>query len=89
MPAMMVRAQRKVLNPKHGPCDAFDGSMVLLDDIIQVLRLAQRNGQTAVGLDADDGGRVGAAPVDNAFLGHIVSAASSADKPRTSAHTPG
>lgn len=48
--------------------------MVLLDDIVEVLRLAQHNGQTAVGLNPDDCGRVGAALVDGDFLGHVVQA---------------
>jgi hypothetical protein len=34
--------------------------MVLLDDVVEVFRLAQIDGQAAVGLNAHDGGRVGA-----------------------------
>lgn len=36
--------------------------MILLRDIVEVLQLAQRNGQAAVGSNADNGSRVGVAP---------------------------
>jgi hypothetical protein len=55
---LVSRTQRKVLNP---------GSIVLLDDVVEILRLAHLYGQTAVGLNAHNGGRVGAALVDGSI----------------------
>ena len=43
---------RKDLNPSIRPSDSFDGSVVLLDDVVQVLRLAHLDGQAAVGPEA-------------------------------------
>ena len=51
----------KVLETHHRPGDSLDRPVVLLDDVVEVLRLAHLDGQAAVGLDAHDGGRVGAA----------------------------
>ena len=44
------------LESEHRTGDAFDGSVVLLDEVVEVLRLAQFNHQPAVGLNAGDGG---------------------------------
>ena len=57
---------------EHGSGDAFDCAMILLNDIVQVLRLARRDDKAGVGLYADDSGRVGAAFVDGDFLRHVV-----------------
>ena len=62
----------KGLESEHRPGDAFDGLMVLFDDVVEVLRLAHLDGQAAVGLDAHDGGRVGAALVYRDLLEHAV-----------------
>ena len=62
----------KGLHSEHGSRNAFDCAMILLDDIVQVLRLAHRDDKAAVGLHADDSGRVGAALVDGDFLWHVV-----------------
>ena len=64
----------KGLESQHGPCDPFNGPMVLFDDVVEILRLAHRDDNTTVGLDADDGGLVGPAFVDGDFLGHVVQA---------------
>jgi hypothetical protein len=64
----------KCLESEHGQCDGFDGAMVLLNDIVEVLRLPHRDGQAAVGLHADNSRRVGSALVDSDFLGHVVQA---------------
>jgi hypothetical protein len=64
----------KGLEFEHGSRDPFDGKMVLLDDIVQIFRLAHRDGRASVGLDADDGGLVGTALVDGYFLRHVVQA---------------
>ena len=45
----------KGLESEHGPRDPFAGPMVLFNDIVQVLRLAHRDDEAAVGLDADYG----------------------------------
>jgi hypothetical protein len=62
----------KGLEAEHWPCDAFDGAVVLFDDVVEVLRLAHLDGQTAIGLDAHDGGSVGCALVDRDLVGHAV-----------------
>ena len=64
----------KGLESQHGPCDPFNGPMVLVDDVVEILRLAHQDGKTTVGLDADDGGLVGPAFVDRDFLRHVVQA---------------
>ena len=62
----------KALESEYGPRDAFAGAMVLLDELVQLLRLAHPNEQAAVGLHADYRGRVGAALVDGDLLRHVV-----------------
>ena len=42
--------------------------MVLLNNIVKILRLTQHDGQTGIGLDAGDGGLVGATLVDGDLL---------------------
>src|SRR5437773_1007341 len=46
--------------------------MVLFDDVVEVLRLAHLDVRTGVGLNALDGGCVGAALVNGDLLGHTV-----------------
>ena len=46
--------------------------MVLLDDVVEVLRLTHLNRHAAVGLNAYDGGPIGAALIDGDLLGHAV-----------------
>lgn len=60
------------LEAEHRPHDAFDGPMVLFDDVVQVLRLTHLDVRTGVGLNALDGGRVGTALVDSDLLGYTV-----------------
>ena len=71
IPAIRIRTQRKVSKPSIWPGDAFDGAVVLLDEVVEVLRLAHLDGQTAIGLNAHDGGRVGAAEGTKCFFGAI------------------
>jgi hypothetical protein len=42
------------LEPEHRPHDSPDCSVVLFDDVVEVLRLAQLNVRTAVGAQAGD-----------------------------------
>src|ERR1017187_4924680 len=56
----------------HGPHDPLDRSVVLLDDVVQILDSPQFDVGTGVGLNALDGGRVGAALVDGDLLRHAV-----------------
>ena len=51
----------KAFDAEHRPCDSFDDAVVLLDEVVELLGLAHHDGQATVGLDAPDGGRVGAA----------------------------
>ena len=46
--------------------------MVLLDDVVQVLRLAKFNIKTGVLVDASNGSRVGTTLVDRDLLGQTV-----------------
>ena len=62
----------KGLEPEHRPGNPFDGAVVLLDDIVQVLRLAHLDGQAAVGLNAQNDRCVRTALVDSDLLGHAV-----------------
>ena len=62
----------KVFESEHGARGPFDGPVILFDDIVEVRQLAQRDGKTGVGLDADDGRLVGSAPIDGDFLWHVV-----------------
>jgi hypothetical protein len=62
----------KGLETEHRPGDAFDGAVVSLDELVQVLRLAHLDGQAAVGLDAPDRCRVRATLVYRDLLGHTV-----------------
>ena len=62
----------KVLESEHRARDPFNRPVGLLNDIVELVRLAHRDGKAGVGLDADDGGRVGTALVDGDFLRHVV-----------------
>lgn len=42
------------LAAEHWPDDTLDGTMVLLDDIVQILHLAQLNRRAGIGLNAAD-----------------------------------
>jgi hypothetical protein len=54
----------KRLEAEHGPDDALDGSMVLLDDVVQILHLPQFYRRTGIFLNGVDGSGVGATLVD-------------------------
>ena len=75
----------KGLQSQHGPCDPFNGPIILFDDVVEILRLAHRDGKTTVGLNADDGGLVGPAFVDGDLLGHVVQADSRSKDVRAAA----
>ena len=64
----------KGLETEHRSRDAFDSPVVVLNDIVEILCLTQRDGQTAVILDAEDSGRVGTALVDGDFIRRVVQA---------------
>ena len=59
------------LEAEHRTGDSFDSAVVLLDEVVELLRLAHLDGQAAVGLDSHDGGRVGAAEGTKCFFGAI------------------
>jgi hypothetical protein len=44
----------ETLEPEHRPGSTFDGSVILCDEVVQVLRLAQLDGQAAVGPPASE-----------------------------------
>jgi hypothetical protein len=45
MPARIISAQRKSLKPIIGLDNALDGTMILLDDIVQILDLSDTDGR--------------------------------------------
>jgi hypothetical protein len=51
----------KTLESEHGSHDALDPPVVLLDDVVEILALTQFDAHARVGIDAQDGGRIGAA----------------------------
>ena len=64
------RAERLKLQQR--PDVPFDGSMIFFDKVVQVLRLARLNVETAVGDQLSNGGRVVSAVDDRDLLGHGV-----------------
>ncbi len=72
MPSHQDSGAAKGLEAEHRPGDGFDGAVVLLDEVVQVLRLAHLDLQAAVGLEALDRCRVRAALVYRDLLGHAV-----------------
>ena len=59
----------KSLEAEHGPDDALDGSMVLLDDVVQILYLPQFYRRTGIFLNGMDGSGIGATLVDGDLVG--------------------
>jgi hypothetical protein len=57
------------LEPHHRPSSPLDGSVILLDDVVQVLALPKLDVHAAVGDQCSHGGRIGAALVDGDLLG--------------------
>jgi hypothetical protein len=60
------------LEPQHRPGSALDRPVALFDEVVQVLGLAQLDGQATVSDQALHGGRVRTAFVDRDLLGHVV-----------------
>ena len=58
--------------PQHWICDSLHDPVVLLDDVVEILRLAQLDVQTSTIVDAVDCRSVGTAFVDGDFLGQAV-----------------
>ena len=71
VPAISTRAA-KGLESQHGSHDAFDGSVVQLDDVIEALDPAHLDVRAGVGLNAFDGRRVRTALADSDLFGHAV-----------------
>jgi hypothetical protein len=57
-------ALQKVLEPQHGTGSTFDGAMVLLHDVIQVLDLANLDWRLPLGIHRLQRGQIGATFVD-------------------------
>lgn len=62
----------KRLESEHRMSDSFDGSVVLLDDVVEVFVLAHQDIDTGVSLDTFNGRRIGPALVNRDLLGHTV-----------------
>ncbi len=67
-PLRMTRAV-EILEPQHRPSDAFDGPMVLLNNIVEVLHLTDLDGRFALGVHRVQRGKIGTAFVDGYRLG--------------------
>ena len=66
---------------QHRPRSPLDRSVVLLDQVVEVLGLAQLDVQAGLGLQALDGGGVGAALVDGHLLRGVVDVDRLGEKP--------
>ena len=62
----------KCFESQHGSHDAFDGLVVLFDDVVEVFDLAHLDVLAGIGLNALDGRRVHTALVNDDLLGHAV-----------------
>jgi hypothetical protein len=62
----------EILKPEHRPGPAFDGPMVLLHDVVQVLDLTNLDGHLALGIHRVKRGQIGAALVDGHRLGRAI-----------------
>src|SRR5450830_874447 len=62
----------KRLESEHRSCDSLDRTVVLLDDVVEVLVLAHQDVDTGVSLDAFNGGRVGATFVNRDLFGQVM-----------------
>lgn len=51
----------KCLESQHGPCSSLDRPMVLLDQIIEIFRLADLDGRFKTSIDRFERGEIGAA----------------------------
>src|SRR6185437_16869616 len=62
----------EILEPEHRSDPAFDGPMVLLDDVVQILDLTNLDGRLALGIHRVKRSQIGAAFVDGYRLGRAV-----------------
>lgn len=62
----------EILEPEHRSGSAFDGSMVLLHDVVQIIDLTNLDGRLALGVHRVKRGQTGAAFVDGYGLGRAV-----------------
>lgn len=62
----------KRLKAEHGPDDALDGLMNLLDDVVQILHLTQFNRRAGIGLNTFDDSGVGTTLVNGGLVGQAV-----------------
>ncbi len=62
----------KILEPEHGAGAPLDRAVVLLDDVVQVLRLADRDWCFTSGIDGLQRGQIGATFVDRHRPGFAI-----------------
>ena len=62
----------KGIESEHRSRNPLDGTVILFDDVVEVLVLTHHDINASVGLGAFNGGRVGAALVDGDLLRQIV-----------------
>ena len=65
---------RKRFEPEHGTRDPFDRSMVLLNNVVEILDLADFDRGAVLLIVALDGRFIGRTPVDGDLLRHAVAA---------------
>jgi hypothetical protein len=58
----------KIFEPQHGSRASFDSPMVLLDQVVKILRLADLDGRFAIAIDGAERSEIGAAFVDRHCL---------------------
>lgn len=61
----------KILETHHRPDNAFDGTMILLDDIIHILDLSDPDGRFPFGVDGLKGRQIGPNAVQLSFFSGI------------------
>lgn len=67
-----VTGRPEILETQHGTDSTFDRSMILLDQVVQVLVLSNLDPPFAFGVDVLHGGEVGATLVEGHLLGLAV-----------------
>jgi hypothetical protein len=81
IPPRMTRAQRNDLNPSIGRMMRLTAPVILLDDIVEVLALPNRDRRAVLGAIAFDPRRVGAALVDRDGLRKTIALNGPSEKP--------
>ena len=71
----------KRFEPQHGPCDPFHTTMILLDDVVEILDLADFNRRAVLLVVALDGGFIGLTAINRDLLRDAMTADRLGQKP--------